>query len=431
MPWKECDRVSLRRELVELARVPGANVSELSRRYSVSRKTVYKWLGRHDPGPHPNGEAGKGNTVNATNGSSLSSLADRSRRPTRSPGRSSQAVEAAVLAVREAHPAWGGRKIRRRLLDLGRSAPAASTVTQILRRHGRISPEASEAAAPWQRFEHPRPNDLWQMDFKGHFGTADGGRCHPLTVLDDHSRYAVGLFACGDERGETVRRHLAGAFGRYGLPWMILCDNGPPWGCSHDAAAYTGLELWLLRLGVWVIHGRAFHPQTQGKDERFHRTLVAEALSGRLFESVAAVQPTLDEFRPAYNFERPHEALGLATPSSRYRASVRRMPPLLPPLRYDAGELEVRRVNAVGRLSFGGRGWQLGEAFAGDPVALRRAATRPGVWEVYYGCHRVAELDQERGVIESVRRRPWPTPPPDDRPTVTHVPERVSPMSPA
>ena len=139
---------------------------------------------------------------------------------------------AAVLAVRAAHPAWGGRKIRARLLALGWvQVPAASTITAILHRQGLINPEDSAKHKAWQRFEAAAPNDLWQMDFKGHFAAA-AGRCHPLTVLDDHSRYAMGLEACADERRLTVQSGLTAIFRRYGLPRKMLMDNGPPWGAE-------------------------------------------------------------------------------------------------------------------------------------------------------------------------------------------------------
>jgi transposase InsO family protein len=384
MAWKECDVVSLREEAVLLARGPEANVSEVARRFGVSRKTLYKWLGRYDAADR-------------------SSLSDRSRRPKRCPRQSDAAVEAQVLAVRDRHPAWAGRKIARVLHNEGHRPPAPSTIGRILQRNGRVSPEASEAATPWLRFEHAQPNDLWQMDFKGPVSTA-GGHCHPLTILDDHSRYALGLFACADQKRQTVQQHLISVFDRYGLPRVILCDNGPPWGCSHHTLAYTKLELWLLRYDVLMWHGRAYHPQTQGKDERFHRTLGVEVLAGRSFAAVADVQPPLDAWRPVYNHIRPHEALALAVPASRYRMSVRAMPRQLPALEYDGGD-ELRKVNAVGRLRYRGRSWSLGEAFAGEVVGLRQTP-QAGVMSVYFGRHCVARLDPERRVIEVVRDRP-------------------------
>ncbi len=253
MPWKECSAVSCREEFVGLAQADWAKMSELCRRFGVSRKTGYKWLRRY-------ASAG------------VSGLLDRSRRPRGSPGRTSEAMEGRVLAIRTEHPAWGGRKIRRVLLNAGhQDVPSASTITAILHRHGLIDEAESSKHKAWMRFEHERPNDLWQMDFKGHFAM-DRDRCHPLTVLDDHSRYCVGLQACGNERTGTVRERLTGVFRRYGLP---------------------------------------------------RRTLKAEVLSGRSFENLLACQNAFDDWRETYNVRRPHEALELNTPITRYAVSNR------------------------------------------------------------------------------------------------------------
>ena len=148
-----------------------------------------------------------------------------------------------------------GAKIRRRLQDLKHPAvPSASTITAILHRHGRIAAVAGTGHKPFERFERAAPNELWQMDYKGHFATR-AGRCHPLTVVDDHSRYAVGLRACGDERGGTVQAALTAIFRQYGLPERMLMDNGSPWG-SDALHRHTWLTVWLLELGVAVSHGR-------------------------------------------------------------------------------------------------------------------------------------------------------------------------------
>ena len=264
MPWMELSPMEQREEFVRLALSPGANVSELCRRFGISRKCGYKWLARH----RAEGAAG---------------LADRSRRPHASPTRSTAAVEAQVLEVRaQSNNAWGGRKIARVLTNRAPAnadpagaglakIPAISTITEILRRNGKLEARAHEHPGPFQRFERERPNALWQMDFKGHFATAQG-RCHPLTVLDDHSRYSLALEACANEQDQTVRARLIAAFRRYGLPDQMLMDNGPPWG-DTGGEPFTIFSVWLLRLGVAVSHGRPRHPQTQGKDERFHRTL--------------------------------------------------------------------------------------------------------------------------------------------------------------
>ena len=243
MPWKEMSDMSQRREFVELAQAEGTNKRGLCRRFGISPTTGYKWLGRFREGS----EAG---------------LVELPRRPHYSPARTPSQVEQAVLSARAAHPAWGARKLRRWLLDrrdvFEADMPAPSTITAILRRHGRIDPAEGPKHRSWQRFEHQAPNDLWQMDFKGHFPLTRG-RCHPLTVLDDHSRFALGLQACGNEQGEMVQQRLTAIFRRYGLPNTMLMDNGSPWGHDQDHP-YTPFTVWLLRLGIGVSHGRPYHP---------------------------------------------------------------------------------------------------------------------------------------------------------------------------
>jgi transposase InsO family protein len=384
MPWKEVSAMSLREEFVLLAKQEGANVAQLCRRFGVSRKTGYKWLKRFEA-------------------DSLAALADRSRQPLHSPRRTPTDCEERILALRQQHPAWGGRKLRARLLALGVCAvPSASTITAILARHGLIEPSESSKHQPFVRFEHEQPNELWQMDFKGHFAVADGQRCHPLTVLDDHSRFAVGLVACCNEQTETVRSELTGLFRRYGLPWRMLMDNGSPWGDDWNHP-YTPLTVWLLQIGVRVTHGRPFHPQTQGKDERFHRTLKAEVLRDSKFRRLADCQPRFDSWRAVYNLERPHEALGMQVPASRYQPSPRAFPETLSPIEYGPGD-QVRKVQQGGWFSFRGRDVHVSSAFHSYSLALR-ATTTEDLWEVYFSDHRLGELDLrgiERGSLAAV-----------------------------
>lgn len=380
MAWQECDAVSLREEFCQLAEKPEARVAVLCRRFGISRKTGYKWLGRFR---------------------SKESCQDRSRRPRHFRQPTSTEMEAEVLELRDQHPAWGGRKLRARLLALGRSSvPAASTITAILHRHGRIAKEESAKRGPWQRFEREAPNELWQMDFKGDFRTVDGCRCHPLTITDDHSRYSLGLVACLNQRSETVREILCGVFRRYGLPWTMLTDNGTPWAVSHCPGGHTKLSVWLLRQNIRMTHGRAYHPQTQGKEERFHRTLKAEVLQGREFATSTDVQREFDRWRETYNQERPHEALALAVPSSRYQVSPREFQERLPAIEYDEGD-EVRKANPVGQVSFHGQVVKISEAFAGEPVAFRPTTT-DGVWHVFYCWQKIASVNLREGSVERV-----------------------------
>lgn len=379
MPFEERSIVSHREEFCRLALTAGANRRELCRRFGIGPATGYKWLDRF----RAEGVAG---------------LSDRSRRPLTSPERSSAAVEAQVLEVRAAHPAWGGRKIRRVLQNKGAPVvPSASTVTAILRRHRVLDGPGAGERRDWVRFEHAHPNDLWQMDFKGHFALG-AGRCHPLTVLDDHSRYALVIGACGDERDGTVRERLAAAFERYGLPRRILSDNGPPWGST--GGELTALAVWLMDLGVGVAHGRPYHPQTQGKEERFHRSLKAEVLDGRCFASLWEAQAAFDGWRRVYNTQRPHEALGGDAPASRYRMSAQAMPGAVAPPAYE-GEAAVRTVCQGGSISFKGRRIKAPKALAGKRVALR-ATTTDGLFDLCYRSHALAQVDLRQSMVTLV-----------------------------
>ena len=355
--------VDQREEFVRLARLPDANVSELCRRFGISRKTGYKWLGRE-------------------------SLEDQPRRPRSSPRRTSDAVECKVLQLREEHPAWGGRKISRVLQRDGLQG-APSTVTSVLHRHGRIGEQASQAATPWQRFEHEAPNALWQIDFKGHFATA-AQRCHPLTVLDDHSRFSIVLQALGDEQRASVQPVLQRAFERFGMPERINADNGTPWG-TQGRGGLTGLAVWMIRLGIRLSYSRPLHPQTNGKDERFHRTLNTEVLARHSFRDLTDAQHHLARWRHVYNFERPHEALQLQTPASRYRPSTTRMPKALPAIEYLPGDL-VRQVQQGGWFSLKGKDFRVSKALAGQPVACRPLDEEDGEFAVFFCHQRIDEI---------------------------------------
>ncbi len=382
MPWKDAVEVQ-RLELVKLAAAGAVSVAELARRFGVSRKTVYKWMARF--------EAAKDEP-----------LADRSRRPKGSPRQTDDAMEERVLKLREIHPAWGGRKLRAVLLRQGIRPPAASTITEILRRHGKLDEDKAGAHRAFQRFERETPNDLWQMDFKGHFPLREGGRCHPLTVLDDHSRYSIGLVACGNERGETVNEALVDMFHRCGMPRQMLMDNGAPWGNDRESP-WTPLTVWLLKLGVRISHGRPYHPQTQGKDERFHRTLNAELLEGREFRDLGDCQSRFDPWRQVYNFERPHEALGMSVPGDRYQPSSRAYPEKIS-LWPAAPDDQVRSVQCGGRVAFHGQTWHMSKAFRGELVFLRPTA-KDGCWEVWFGPQCLGMLDERDTSDRRVVRR--------------------------
>jgi transposase InsO family protein len=388
MPWPEVSIMQQRREFVELASQEGANRRELCRRFGIHPKTGYKWLDRW---------------------TAERELADRSCRPHTSPMLTDREVEARILAIRDAHPVWGARKIARCLEREGLEPPAVSTVHTILQRNGRIITIPGGAAAQ-QRFEMAEPNLLWQMDFKGWVSLGDRSRCHPLTVLDDHSRYNLCLAACADERGSTVQNRLELTFRRYGLPRAFFVDNGGPWGDS-SGQRWTRLNVWLLKLGVNVLHSRPYHPQSRGKNERFHRTLKAEVLALRQFRNLAEAQRAFNAWRGVYNHDRPHEALDQDVPASRYRPSSRAMPERLPQVDYDEGEI-VRTISSTrDYISFRGRLWKVPRAFRGERVAVRPLST-DGKYGIFFAAHQIGTID-----LTTAK-------------SVGDVPEQVSAMSP-
>ena len=371
MSWKESTVMSQRHDFITLAVQEGTNFSELCRRFNISRKTGYKFVNRYKK-------------------QGVKGLHDQSKRPKHSRGKTGEKIEQLILDLRDKHSAWGGRKLKQRLENIGYTGiPTPSTVTAILKRNGRILKQESQKHKAWQRFEADSPNDLWQMDFKGHFLAKDG-RCHPLTILDDHSRYSLCIAACKDERKKTVQQQLIDVFSTYGLPWRMLMDNGPPW-ATRDEYRYTVFTIWLIRLGIRVSHSRPLHPQTLGKDERFHRTMKAEVLADCVGKPIGQCQKLFDWWRTQYNTERPHESLGMNVPASCYRMSKRPFPEKLPAVEYDLHD-ELRKVYDQGFISFRGKEYRIGKAFTGQRVAVRPTRT-DGSFDVFFCNHKVAKID--------------------------------------
>lgn len=370
MGWKRVTIMSRRLEFVTLALKGDVAFSELCCRFEISRKTGYKFLNRYT-------EEG------------MQGLCDRSRRPKISPNATPVRMEQLILDLRDERPAWGGRKLKRRVEDMGyEGVPSPSTITEILKRNGKISLEESEKRKAWQRFEAERPNDLWQMDFKGHFAVRDG-RCHPLTVLDDHSRYALCVGACENERKESVEGRLRDVFRRYGLPYAILTDNGSPWG-RDGIHRHTLLTVWLMRLGIEVVHSRVCHPQTLGKDERFHRTMSAEVVPDCRDRSMMECQKLFDRWRVVYNTERPHESLGMKVPADCYHLSERVFPERLQEWEYSPSDV-VRKVQDGGIVHYKGREWRVSNAFKGQRVGIRPAG-EDGRFNVFFCNFKIAEI---------------------------------------
>lgn len=369
MGWREVSMEDQRREFVMLASLVGANVSALCRRFGISRQTGHLWLRRLAGGEQ--------------------AFEDRSRRPQHSPALLPEALQGRILSIRDAHPAWGARKIAAVLLREGCKAPAVSTIHAVLSRHGRIA--ADRPGRAYGRFEREEPNELWQMDFKGRVKLSSGGWLHPLTVIDDHSRFSIVLAACDNQRTPTVQAHLERALRSHGLPQAFYVDNGSPWG-GGVPGQWTPLRLWLLKLGIETIHSKPYHPQGRGKNERFHRSLADEVFALTPLRDLQHAQRELDRWRHLYNRERPHQALDFATPNERYRPSCRPFPNKLPTPQYASTEI-VRRVGTTkAYVSFRNRLWKVPEAFAGESVAIRPRQP-DGRFAVCFGATEIAEID--------------------------------------
>jgi transposase InsO family protein len=347
MPWLETDVRDQRVQFVLTVRRGTATVTEICRAFGISRKTGYKWLAR---------EASAG---------SVAVLADRSRRPHRSPTRTTAAVTRRVGELRATF-GWGGAKLAVLLAAEGMPL-APRTVDRIIRREGWTRPDTAPAPAP-HRFTHAAPNDLWQMDAKGAYPVATGGWCHALSVLDGHSRFVVGLTALPRLQSDAVRAALTRSFEHYGVPAALLMDHGTPWWSSKGPAGLTTLGVFLLKQGIRLIFGAVRHPQTQGKVERFHRTLAERLRWAGVPTTLRAFERALAWFRDEYNQVRPHAALALQPPALHFQPSRRASRPIPRPWIYAPG-LAIRRITTIGQVSFGGRAYFVSEALQGEDVA--------------------------------------------------------------
>lgn len=353
MPWHQTSPVNERLKFVAAAQSGHDSMSELCRRFGISRKTGYKLLDRFESeGP--------------------AALRDRSRAPHRHPNQTTPSLEGAILRVRKRHPTWGSKKILA-VLEREWSAedlPARSTVDSVLKRAGVVTPRGvrrrrQPSSAPVVEAEGP--NDVWSIDYKGWFRVGDGTRCDPLTVNDVFSRASLECRAMVSPKLEDVRCRLERLFGEIGLPSAVLSDNGPPF-ASQGLGRLSRLGVWLVRLGVRPLFIEPGHPEQNGRHERFHETLKAETATPPRV-SVRAQQSAFDRFRVHYNEERPHEALGMLVPSDLYKPCTRSLPSFLAEHEYP-DPYEVRRVRRDGTMKWGGGFIFVGEAMAGELVGV-------------------------------------------------------------
>ena len=371
MPW-ECRTVEDQRREFAQAAMQCHNFSALCREFGIDRHTGYKWKERY---------------------AAQQPLTDRSRRPYTSPNKTPEDIELLILAVRTDNPGWGARTIRDVLLAEGHTnIPCAKTVNNILNRYGCISASESQKRRPFTRFEKELCNELWQVDFKGEFRMENGQYCYPLDILDDHSRFALGV-APGLSTANVVIPTFVHIFREYGLPNAILSDNGAQF--AGFRKGYTQFERWLMDLDILPIHGRIKHPQTQGKIERFHRTMKQELLSHTVIADIEDAKTKFAVWRDKYNNIRPHEALGMKRPGEVYEPSQRQYNESIPKYEY-GGQYHVIKVNSWGYVRFDK--WQvyLSETMIDQYIEFRPAPNG----ETFVACYRnfkIAEFDTADG----------------------------------
>lgn len=383
MPWKSVKSLEeVRREFLARWADKKKPVRTLCREFGISPKTAYKWRKRQAAGD---------------------SLRDRSRRPGKSPSATTPRMVSEILLVRAAHPTLGGKKISHMLKRKGLSGvPSGSTVTDILRQHNLLNERAVAEAPHLRRFTKSRPNEMWQVDFKGHFLLASGERCHPLNAIDDHSRYALISAPLPGETFAAVKPMFIRAFREYGLPETILCDNGNPWGVGQRNGI-TAFETWAMELGILVVHGRPLHPQTQGKEEGFNKSWKRECLAGLgPTPKLAEVIERTDAWRKFYNEERPHFGIGGKTPADLYEKSERPYPSKIAPWEYTSGQM-VATVNCKGYIGFAGNRHFVGEGLRCKQIALEASSCRPECLNLYFREFRIGRLNLKTDSIECLR----------------------------
>jgi len=366
MPWKTMNVHEQRVRFVLAADGTKVPFSKLCKDFGVSRPTGYVWDERFQR-------------------EGLAGVVEHSRRPQHSPRQTAPELAQRVIEVRRRYPDWGARKLRV-VLEREGVRLGYSTIHRILLRHDLVRDQDRRDVAT-QRFERERPNELWQMDFKGpkQWNQTVG----PLSVLDDHSRYLVVLQANGSTHGDLVRERLESAFEECGVPEGMLMDHGTPWWSTKAPLGLTQLSLWLMKQGIRLHWSGIRHPQTQGKVERFHGEL-QRALERRGMGSQDG-QAWLDAYRWEHNYVRPHEALGMRTPAELWHPSPRPYEANPPRWQYPEGA-RVLKVDSCGKLRWRARHWRIGSALCGERVQLVEIGNRA---LVYYCATLIRELDPD------------------------------------
>jgi transposase InsO family protein len=356
MPWEVVNLMDQKVQFISLAKARVKPIKILCEDFGISRQTGHKWLKR----------------VNDST-DMFGALTDRSRKPKYSPNRIKNSIENIFIKLRKKYSYWGAKK----LIILAKenypevNMPSIRTINRILKRNDLLTDNSPDGKAYNHKFEYNNPNDLWQMDYKGEFRYGDRKKyCYPLDIIDDHSRFNILLDAHHQISFLNVKKSLIRGFKEYGLPERMLMDHGTVWYAAHGRIHWTRLSVWLMRLDIKLIYSGIRHPQTQGKIERFHRTLKNDCIKRNIFVSLNDIQKTFNHFRCEYNDIRPHESLGLQRPSQIYNASKRKFPKKIKSPEYPENS-KIARLNTEGTLYFKGKHRFISEALANQDVMIR------------------------------------------------------------
>lgn len=386
MTWKVTCVMEERFRLIEACEREEGSLTELCRRFGVSRKTGYKWLARYE-------EAG------------MEGLQDLSRAPHQHPNQVASEVEERVLELRREHPSWGPKKLytwlARREPEI--HWPARSTMGEIVQRHGLSwARRPRRRATPSQQpLAHAGgPNQVWCADYKGWFVYGNGQRCYPLTITDAYSRFLLRCQAMQQSETVSAQRVFEAAFREYGMPEAIRTDNGSPF-ATVGVEGLSRLSVWWIKLGIRPERIEPGEPQQNGRHERMHRTLKAETTQPAA-RNRRAQQERFDRFQAEYNHERPHEALDFAVPSTYYAPSSRPFPDRLTEADYPS-HFEVRRVSHNGDIRWDYARMSLGRALSGERVGLEPA--RENWWRVWFHGVCLGVFDERMGGIRGSQRR--------------------------
>lgn len=347
----------------------GVPVVEVARRFDVSRQAVHRWLRWYEL-------------------QGLGGLADRSHRPPRCAHQMPAAVEAQVLEMRRLNPSWGPRRI---LHELGRAGavplPSRSGIYRLLKRHGLIDPGARKPRSKkFKRWERGTAMELWQMDVVGGILLADGTTLKALTGIDDHSRFMVCAGLMRRENSRSVCAHFAEAMRVHGVPDEVLTDNGKVFtGRFGKGQPEVLFDRICRENGINHLLTAPRSPTTTGKIERWHRTMRMEFLMGKVFADFDDAQAQLDAFVAAYNYERPHDALDMNPPASRFYSERAQSRPVdataLTSTDRSGDDWVARRVSAVGVVSVAWQQISVGKHRAGHTVDVQVGPEILHIWD--------------------------------------------------